>query len=115
MTSLESPKIKSELIQHLNDEKGRISMLQSAIVGLGGQPTQQRLVIPPINPRTPEAILALNRELEKQAIKDYANAAASLEGLIEHASLKAFLEQIAREEASDVQDMDGLAGNGENS
>jgi len=93
---------KSYLIEHFEAEKGRIVYLQNAIVGLGGTPSIQRLVIPPVNPLAAEGVMALNVELEKQAVVEYLAAADSLEGLAEFASLKIWLQSVAIDEQEGV-------------
>lgn len=93
---------KSYLIEHFEAEKGRIVYLQNAIIGLGSTPTTQRLAIPPVNPLAAEGVMALNAELEKQAVAEYMAAANSLEGMAEFASLKSWLGLVGVEEQEDV-------------
>lgn len=99
---------KSYLIEHFNSEKARIAYLQTAIVDLGGVPTTQRLSIPPVNPLSSESVIALNVELEKQAIAEYMAAAQSLDGMMEYASLKIWLEGVGKEEEEDAGEFEQL-------
>ena len=99
---------KSYLIEHFNSEKERIVYLQNAIVELGGVPTTQRLSIPPVNPLSADAVIALNVEMEKQSVAEYLAAAQSLDGMMEYASLKTWLESIGREEEEDANEFERL-------
>ena len=99
---------KKYLLDHFDGERNRLAFLQKQIKELGGNPTTSRLSILPVTPATPEGVLALNAQLERQAAADYLAAAKSLEIYPEHAALKSWLESVAQDETKDMQDMQKL-------
>lgn len=102
---ISSPAIQEHLKLHLQEEQLHIDTLQRYLMGFGAKPTTKRLPVPIIDPLTLEAILDINFELEREAVKRYSEAIEALEGNTKFTSLRIDLEDILKQEQEHTHDL----------
>lgn len=98
--------IRPHLKEHMEEEQAHVEILQRYLTSYGALPTLERFKIPLIKPVSIVGILKEDLIKEKDAVKEYSEAIAFLEGSVKYAALRLDLENILVQEQEHVHDIE---------